>query len=124
MSVASNPFVPPGTRKPSTPSSARAHTTATSATEPLVIHILEPLRIQSEPSRRAVVRMPPGLEPKSGSVSPKQPMASPVAIEGSHCSRCSSLPCRWMANIASEPCTDTRLRSPLSTASSSWQTSP
>ena len=35
------------------PSSARAHTTATSATEPLVIHIFEPLRIQSEPSRRA-----------------------------------------------------------------------
>jgi hypothetical protein len=29
-----------------------------------------------------------------------------------------------MANIANEPCTDTRLRSPLSTASSSWHTSP
>ena len=75
------------------PSSARAHTTAMSATDPLVIHIFEPLRIQSEPSRRAVVRMPPGLEPKSGSVSPKQPMTSPVAIAGSHCFRWSSLPC-------------------------------
>ena len=68
--------------------------------------------------------MPPGLEPKSGSVRPKQPISSPAAIPGSHCSRCSSLPQRWMANIASEPCTDTRLRSPLSTASSSWHTSP
>ena len=57
-----------GYRKPRMPSSARAHTTAISATDPLVIHIFEPLRIQSEPSRRAVVRMPPGLEPKSGSV--------------------------------------------------------
>ena len=45
---------------------------------------------------------------------PKQPIASPVAIDGSHCLRCSSVPCRWIANIASEPCTDTRLRSPLS----------
>ena len=46
------------------PSSARAHTIATSAIEPLVIHILEPLRIQSDPSRRAVVRMPRGVGPE------------------------------------------------------------
>jgi hypothetical protein len=60
----------------------------------LVIHIFEPLRIQSEPSRLAVVRIPPGLEPKSGSVSPKQPINSPAAMPGNHCSRCSSLP-QW-----------------------------
>ena len=36
------------------PSSVRAQTTATSATEPLVIHIFEPFRTQSPPSRRAL----------------------------------------------------------------------
>ena len=68
MSRAEKPGVPAGTTKPTMPSSERAQTIATSATEPLVIHIFEPLRIQSDPSRRAVVRMPAGLEPKSGSV--------------------------------------------------------
>ena len=56
--------------------------------------------------------MPPGLDPKSGSVSPKQPIASPAAIRGSHSSFCSSLPKWWIANIASDPCTETRLRMP------------
>ena len=49
-----------------------------------MIHIFVPLSTQSLPSRRARVRMPAGLEPKSGSVSPKQPMASPAASRGSH----------------------------------------
>jgi hypothetical protein len=67
------------TRKPRiSPSSVRAHTTATSAIEPFVIHIFEPERIQSEPSWRACVRMAPGSEPASDSVSPKQPIASPA----------------------------------------------
>ena len=57
-------------------------------------------------------------------MSPKQPIASPVAIRGSHSSLCASLPQRWIANIASEPCTDTKLRSPESTASSSRQATP
>ena len=88
-----NPGVPFSTRKPRTPSSSvRAHTTATSEIEPLVIHILLPVRIQSSPSRRARVRIEPGSEPESGSVRPKQPIASPVAIRGSHCCFCSSLP--------------------------------
>ena len=43
-----------------------AQTTAMSATEPLVIHILVPFSTQSSPSRLARVRMPAGLEPKSG----------------------------------------------------------
>ncbi len=72
-----------------------AQTTATSATDPLVIHIFDPDSTQSPPgSRRARVRIPAGLDPKSGSVSPKQPIASPAAIAGSHCCFCSSLPCR------------------------------
>ena len=86
------PGVPFGTRKPRTRSSVRAQTTATSATEPFVIHIFVPLRIQSSPSRRARVRIEPGSLPASGSVSPKQPIASPAAIRGSHSSFCSSEP--------------------------------
>ncbi len=82
-SRAEKPGVPFSTRKPRMPSSVWAHTTATSAMEPLVIHCLAPLSTQPSPSRRAVVRMPPGLEPKSGSVSPKQPTASPAAKAGS-----------------------------------------
>ena len=60
ISRAVNPGVPVGTTKPRMPSSVCAHTTATSATVPLVIHILVPLRTQSSPSRLAAVRMPPG----------------------------------------------------------------
>ena len=101
-----------------------AHTTATSATLPLVIHSLVPVTSQSEPSRRARVRMPPGSEPKSGSVRPKHPMASPAAMRGSHSFFCSSLPQRQIANIARLPCTDTSERMPESAASSSWQAMP
>ncbi len=53
-----------------------------------------------------------GSEPASGSVSPKQPMASPVAIRGSHSSFCASDPCFQMAYIASDPCTETSDRTP------------
>ena len=124
MSWVVNPLVPLGTMNPRMPSSVRAHTTAASATEPLVIHIFWPCRIQSEPSRRARVRIAPGSEPASGSVSPKQPIASPSAICGSHSCFWSSDPHRQIANIASDPCTDTRLRMPESPASSSRQVSP
>ena len=113
-----NPGVPFGTRKPRMPSSICAHTTATSATEPLIIHIFCPLRIQFDPSRRALVRIEPG------SVRPKQPLASPAAMLGSHSCHCSSEPQRWMANMANEPCTETRLRIALSPASSSMQATP
>ncbi len=80
--------------------------------------------IQSSPSRRARVRIPAGLEPKSGSVSPKQPITSPVAMPGSHCCFCSSEPNAQIAYIASEPCTDTSERTPESAASSSMQARP
>ncbi len=82
-----------GTTKPRMPSSVRAQTTATSEIEPLVIHILVPLRIQSPPgSCLALVRIELGSEPESGSVRPKQPIASPAAMRGSHSCLCSSEP--------------------------------
>ena len=125
MSGASNPGISFSTRKPLiSPPSVRAQTTATSAIEPFVIHIFVPLRIQSEPSRLAVVRIEPGSEPASGSVSPKQPIFSPACIAGSQRCFCSSDPHLQIAYIESEPCTETRLRMPASPASSSWQTSP
>ena len=124
ISGAEKPDVAVGTTKPRMPSSVRAQTTATSAIVPLVIHIFRPLSTQSVPSRRAVVRIDAGSEPASGSVSPKQPIASPAAIFGSHSCLCASLPNRQIANIASEPCTETRERSPESAASSSRQASP
>jgi hypothetical protein len=113
------------TRKPLiAPSSVRAQTTATSAIVPFVIHIFVPFRIQSEPSRRACVRIDPGSEPASGSVNPKHPIASPSCIGGSHRCFCSSEPHRQIANIASDPWTDARLRTPESPASSSMHVSP
>ena len=98
-----NPGESVGTTKPRIVPSARAHTIATSATEPLVIHIFVPVRTQSSPSRTAVVRIDPGSEPASGSVRPKQPISSPAAMPGSHCWRCSSDPYSWIANIANDP---------------------
>jgi hypothetical protein len=130
ISGAENPGVSVGTTNPRTdgrdPSdpSVWAQTIATSAIEPLVIHILLPDRTQSSPCRRARVRMPAGLEPKSGSVSPKQPIASPSAIRGSHSCFCSSEPCFQIAYIASDPCTLTSDRTPESPASSSMHASP
>ena len=68
-----------------------AHTTATCACDPLVIHILPPFSTHV-PSfcSRAIVTMPAGFDPKSGSVRPKHPMASPFAIAGSNFCFCSS----------------------------------
>ena len=89
-----------------------------------MIHIFAPFSTQSEPSRRAWVRIEPGSDPASGSVSPKQPIASPACIAGSQRSFCSSVPQRQIAYIASDPCTETALRTPASPASSSRQTMP
>ena len=71
-----------------------------------------------------MVRIEDGSDPESGSVSPKQPMNSPAAMPGSHCCFCSSEPKAWIGNMASEPCTDTKLRVPESPASSSRHASP
>ncbi len=125
ISGAENPGVSVGTTKPRTPSSVAAHTTATLATEPLVIHIFVPSRIQSPPSTwRATVRIELGSDPESGSVRPKQPIASPAAIAGSQRCFCSSEPNAQIGNIARLPCTDTKLRAPESPASSSKQARP
>ncbi len=123
-STVSKPSVPRSTRKPRTPSSVRAQTTATSAMPPLVIHAFSPLSTQESPSRRARVRIPPGLEPKSGSVRPKQPMALPAPRAGIQRCFCSSEPHFKIGNITSEVCTETKDRSPESPRSSSWLMSP
>ena len=125
ISGAEKPGMPFSTRKPRiSPSSVRAQTTATSEIVPFVIHIFAPFRIQSAPSRFAWVRIAPGSEPASGSVRPKHPIASPRCIAGSQRSFCSSEPQRQIAYIASDPCTDTALRTPASPASSSRHVRP
>ncbi len=92
ISGAEKPGVPFSTRNPRMPSPVLAHTNATSATVPFVIHILAPFRIQPSPRRSARVFMEPGSLPASGSVSPKHPMAAPFARSGSQRSFCSSEP--------------------------------
>jgi len=119
-----NPGVSVSTTKPRTPSSVSAQTTATSATVPLVDHRLAPSSTQSPPARRAVVPIEAGSLPASGSVSAKHPSASPAAIRGSQSFFWSAEPQRCRANMANEPCTETKLRSPESTASSSRHASP
>src|SRR5215469_5931275 len=109
---------------PRIPSSVPAHTTATSAIEPLVIHILVPESTQSAPFLVALVVMLDGSLPWSGSVRPKQPIAWPAAILGSHSFFCASDPYLQIGNMAREPCTDTRLRRPESAASISLQVTP
>ena len=92
--------------------------------DPLVIHILVPLMTQSLPSRRALVRIEAGSEPESGSVRPKHPMTSPLAIRGSHVCFCSSEPNLQMGNMTNEPWTETNDRIPESPASNSRHASP
>ena len=101
-----------------------AQTTAMSETPPFVIHIFEPLTIQSSPSLRAVVRIELGSLPLSGSERPKQPIASPLAIRGSQYALCSSEPKAWIAYIARALWTETNERRPESPASSSSSTRP
>src|SRR5207248_7046509 len=53
------PGVSFSTRKPRTEPSVFAHTTATSAIDPFVIHAFAPFRTHESPSLRAYVRIPP-----------------------------------------------------------------
>ena len=125
ISGALKPGMSRSTMKPRiSPSSVFAHTMAMSAMVPFVIHILAPLSTQSVPSWRARVRIAAGSEPASGSVRPKHPITSPVCIGGSQRSFCSSEPQRQIANMASDPWTETALRIPESPASSSRQVRP
>ena len=58
-----NPLVPRSTMKPRITPSSFAHTTATSATGALVIHILAPLRRKPFGTFSARVTIEPGSEP-------------------------------------------------------------
>ena len=87
-----NPLVPRSTRKPRILPSSFAQTTATSATGALVIQVLVPVRLKPPGTFSARVTIEPGSEPWSGSVRPKQPTSSPVAILGRYLRRCASLP--------------------------------
>src|ERR1035441_5763140 len=94
MSSALNPGRSVSTRNPrilSFSSSTLAQMIATSAIVPEVIHIFSPLITYSLPTFLVRVRMPPGFDPKSGSVRPKHPSFSPFCIGGSHVCFCSSL---------------------------------
>src|SRR6266436_3920195 len=124
-SQALKPGVPFSTRKPRIlSSSVLAQTTATSASEPLVIHIFSPFRMYWLPFLRARVSIPPGFEPNCGSVRPKQPTALPDCRRGSHLSFCASLPKEWIGYITSAPCTETKLRKPESPRSNSCVINP
>jgi hypothetical protein len=81
--TASKPGVSLSIRKPLTwPSSAeRAHTTTTSAIEPLPIQRLAPSSTQPSPSRRALVSSATESEPCMGSVSANAPIASRRALD-------------------------------------------
>ena len=58
-----NPRAARGTRNPRIPSGVWAHTTAISATDPLVIHIFEPESVQPVPLWIALVVMLDGSLP-------------------------------------------------------------
>src|SRR3954468_8113155 len=105
-------------------SSTLAQMMATLAIEPEVIHIFSPLNTSPAEVFLALVSMPPGFEPNCGSVNPKQPILSPWRMAGSHLSFCASLPNSEMGYIASDECTLTKLRMPLSPRSSSCVISP
>jgi hypothetical protein len=66
-----------------------------------VIQFLVPLMTHSSPSRTAVVFMPAGSDPASGSDSAKAGDHSPVAQRGSMRSLSSSLPYSWMGSVPS-----------------------
>src|SRR5579859_5961205 len=72
----------------------------TSANDALPIQRLAPLSTQEFPSRWARVSSATASEPWFGSVRPKAPIFSIVAIAGSHCCFCSSEPSMWIEVIA------------------------
>src|SRR5258705_13885035 len=91
-----------------------AHTSATSASEPLVIHIFEPFSTQSVPRFLAWVFMLAGSDPPCGSVRPKQPMSSPRAMAGRDLSVCPPEPKAHMGYMHSDDGTQNERRMPQS----------
>src|SRR2546427_7096398 len=78
-SFAENPLVLVGTMKPRIDSASLilpvfAQMIAACAVEPFVIHILAPFSTQLSLVSFATVIIPAGLDPLSGSLSPKQPI--------------------------------------------------
>ena len=109
------PFESVGTRKQASPlcflaGSVWAKIIATSATLPSEIHILFPLIVQPPSVFSARVRRLAASEPVSGSVSPKQPSASPEHSRGSHSRFCSSVPHCSIEPQTSEVWTETTVR--------------
>ena len=78
--------------KPRILPSSFAQTMQRSAIGAFEIHILAPLSLKPFGTFSARVTMPPGSEPKSGSVRPKQPISSALASFGRYFRRCASLP--------------------------------
>ena len=87
---ACRPFAPPSTRNAEIPfagfaadCSVRAQTMSTPARSPEVIHCLEPLRTNPDPSRRAVVRRAPASDPLCASERAKLAATKrPLVISG------------------------------------------
>jgi hypothetical protein len=128
-SFAVKPFVSVGTMNPrieaaSSGAPVLAQMIATCAVDPLVIHILAPFSTHPSFVSRAVVIMPAGFEPWSGSVSPKHPIRSPLARAGSHSCFWASLPNAWIGYMTRAPCTEQNERTPESPRSSSCMMSP
>ena len=103
ISGVEKPSIPLSTINPCIlPDSSFAQTTAMCANGALEIHILAPFRITWSPSSLKLESIPPGFEPKSGSVKPKQPIISPVASLGKNRNFCSSEPYFQIGYITNE----------------------
>ena len=100
-----------------------AQTMATAARNPLVAQRLWPVMRQTAPSCTARVVIEPGSLPESGSVSAKQPSASPRCKGVSHFC-CSGEPKFASGHITSELCTLAHERKPESARSSSCMRRP
>ena len=123
MTSASYPAAPFSTRNPLTwPSEvSRAHTTITSAMEPLPIQRFAPSSTYPSPSRTATVSSATASDPWVGSVSANAPSRSRVAIPGSQRFFCSSEPSNQMDRIARPACTAWNVpRLPSPRLSSMW----
>ena len=79
-----------------------AHTIKTSAIGELEIHIFDPDNSYPPSTFLAVVFIPPGSDPASGSVKPKQPIKSPLASFGKNFCFCSSLPKAFIGCITKD----------------------
>ncbi len=77
----------------------------TSAIGLLVIQALVPVITKPPSTLRARLIMPPGSDPKFGSVRPKQPINSPVASFGRYFLFWASVPNSLIGTMTSEPCT-------------------